>query len=170
MKIQPTFRILFLLGGIATVAVLGFAYFLEYYFDLNPCPLCYLQRYLLWSIMILFALGALQNCLNWGRYIYSAGIMFISTLGILLASRHLWLQYFISATDITSTCMAGFETMLKFKPLLEVLKDVLTTSQECTKIDFTLLTIPLSGWSFLGFMGIICFVVVIVGLQIKRRI
>lgn len=170
MKTQLNFRLLFILGGVVSLAFLTIAYFLEVHYKLSPCPLCYLQRYILWIMIAIFSMGAIQNCKNIGRIIYSSGIIFVSTLGALLATRHLWLQYFISNTDSASNCMAGFEKMLKFKPLLEVLKEVLTSSQECTKIDFTLLNLSLSGWSLLGFVGLNCFGVLMIWLQIKRRI
>lgn len=169
MSIPLTFRKLFMFGGLTSLLLLGSAYFLEYYFVLDPCPLCLLQRYILWGMVVIFLLGALQNCRSFGRLLYCIAIETLCILGIILAGRHVWLQH-LPPTSSIPTCTAGFEKMLTFKPLHEILKTMLTESHACAQIDFTLLGFSLSAWSLLFFMGLALFILIIFTLQIKRRI
>jgi len=169
MKSYFTFRLLFITGGLLSLIILGSAYFLEYYLLLEPCPLCLLQRYLLWGIVFLFGAGALQNCKSFGRIIYCTSTGTLSILGIILAGRHVWLQHLPPTSEIP-TCTAGFEKMLTYKPIFEVLQTILAESQSCARVDFTILGQSLSFWSLLFFIGLVVFSGVIIGLQIKRRI
>jgi len=165
-----TFRKLFLLGLIIALGLVGSAYFLEYYFNLDPCPLCHLQRYVLFAIIIFFFLGVMST---WGytvKLFLSGSNIFFSLLGILLALRHVWLQYSATEEGITTGCTAGLERLLQFQPLMTVLKEVLMNSESCGKIDFTILKLPLSVWSLLSFMLIIAYSCFIFRSITKRRI
>lgn len=166
MKIVITFRSLFFLGALISLIFLLGTYVLEYGFQLEPCPLCYVQRGALFGIVVLFWLATLQNCKGNGRLIYCASIFIFSILGIVLASRHLWLQYVSPVHE--SNCLAGFEQMLEFMPLLEVLKETFHGSQECSKIDFTFLALPLPAWSLFSFVGFAGFSLVLGWLHIKK--
>lgn len=164
-----TFRNLFTLGVLVSFCMLCFAYILEYGFDLEPCPLCLLQRYAFWGIFTVFFLGAVHNGQNVARMLYCTVVFLFSTIGIILSARHVWLQYF--APPGISNCMAGLDRMLAFKPLLEVLKEIVFhTSAECARIDFTLLKLSLPAWSLIGFISFAFFSILIGGLQTKRRI
>jgi protein dithiol:quinone oxidoreductase len=159
---------LFMLGGALSVGLLGSAYFLEYYLHLRPCPLCYLQRYMLWGLCLFFWGGALHNPKSWGRVFYTTGILILSALGTLLAGRQVWLQY--GATQPAPNCMAGFEKMLEFKPLFEVFKEIFAGTQDCAQVDFQFLSLSLAGWSLLNFIAFFVLSVWIAWLQYKRRI
>lgn len=162
------FRLLFTIGGIISLAILGSTYLLEYALKLEPCPLCFLQRYALWGVSILFWIGALQNAKGFGRLLYCAGILFFCVLGIIFASRHLWLQYI--TPDIPSTCLAGFDKLLAFKSFVEILQEIFAASPECSQIEFTFLKLSLPAWSLVGFIGFAAFSIFVGWLQIKRRI
>ena len=173
MKTILRFRTLLFLGGLLSILFFLGTYLLEYGFGLEPCPLCYLQRGLLFIISLVFCLGVLQNCkqrgrLVCGRLVYCAILFVCSVLGGALASRQLWLQYISPIHE--SNCFAGFEKMLELMPLWEVLKETLQGSQECSQIDFTFLGLPLSAWSLFSFMGLGMYVLILCCLQIKRRI
>lgn len=168
MKTMPSFRTLLCLGGLLSFIFFLVTYLLEYGFGLNPCPLCYLQRGMLFIISLVFCLGVLQNCKQQGRLVYSAILFFFSILGGTLALRQLWLQYISPVHE--SNCLAGFTKMLELMPLWEVLKETLKASQECSQIDFNFLGLPLSAWSLFSFIGLGTYVVILFWLQIKRRI
>jgi disulfide bond formation protein DsbB len=154
MKLE--FRALCILGGIISISVLTFAYLLEYGFNLEPCPLCLLQRYVLWIIFGTFVIGAIHNGQSIARTVYCASVFLVSIIGIALSSRHVWLQYF--APPGISDCMAGLDRMLAFKPFTEVLKEILFhTSAECARIDFTVLKLSLPAWTLIGFIGFAVF-------------
>lgn len=165
-----TFRKLFLFGLIVALGLVGSAYFLEYYFHLDPCPLCHLQRYVLFAIIMFFFLGIVNT---WGyvaKLFFSGSNIFFSLLGILLALRHVWLQYSATVEGVTTGCTAGLERLLQFQPLMTVLKEVLINSESCSKIDFTILKLPLSVWSLLSFILIFAYSCFIFQSTTKRRV
>lgn len=168
MKITLNFRMLLFIGGFVGLVLFLLTYLLEYGFDAEPCPLCYLQRGMLFAITLVFSLGALQNCKQQGRLIYCAILFLLSILGAALATRQLWLQYILPPQE--SNCFAGFQKMLELMPLWEVLKETLQGSSACSAIDFTLLDLPLSAWSLFGFIGFGLYVLLLYKLKIKRRI
>jgi len=167
MKLTINFRVLFFLGALTSLLFLLGSYTLEYGFKLEPCPLCYLQRYVLFGIFFLFALGTLQNCQQIGRLIYCALIFIVSMLGSVLATRQLWLQHNPPMNE--SNCLAGFEKMLEFMPLWEVLKESFQGTPDCSKIDFTFLTLSLPAWSLLSFMGFAILSLVLGWFHLKKR-
>lgn len=168
MKTILKFRTLLFLGGLLSFLFFLGTYLLEYGFGLEPCPLCYLQKGLLFIIFLVFCLGVLQNCKQQGRVVYCAILFFLSILAAALASRQLWLQYISPVHE--SNCFAGFEKMLALMPLWEVLKETLQGAQECSQIDFIFLGLPLSAWSLFGFMGLGLYVLILCWIPIKRRI
>jgi disulfide bond formation protein DsbB len=169
MNKHLSFRLLFALAALFSLAIVSSAYFLEYYFQLEPCSLCLLQRYVLWGIVFLLGLGALQNAQGLFRIIYCLGTGILSSVGTALAARHIWLQHLPPTHEIPS-CTAGLEKMLAYKPVLEVLKSVLFENQSCAEVDFTLLGFSLSEWTLLYFIALLAFSVTMIWLQIKRRI
>jgi len=167
-KIRVSFRTLFFWGGIACLTIFAGAYWIEYQFGIEPCPLCVLQRYVLLGITGVFLIGTLHNVGDWGRIVYCSILFFLGMLGVLLSSRHVWLQY--ADHPVAATCTAGLEKMLSFMPLLDVLKEVLTSSNACSKVDFTVFHVSLATWSFLFFLGLTLYSILIFTLQTKRRI
>ena len=146
-----TCRQLFIVGKILCVLMLATAYLLQWALDLEPCSLCILQRFILWLLTALFAIGIWHNPKAFGCQMYCLGIIALNILGIALAGRHLWIQYALPADQVTP-CIANLETLLAFKPIFHALQEVLM-SHECTKID-KVLFLPLSLWSMMGFIGL----------------
>jgi disulfide bond formation protein DsbB len=164
-----SFRSLCLLGCIASLFLLGCAYIIQYSYKIEPCPLCLIQRYVFIVIAFLFALAALHKPQNSKvRFSYIGLILFFSILGIVLAARHVWLQY-LPQPEV-ATCGGGLERMLAFMPFLEVLQEVFDASPACSQIDFTILHLSIPVWTLSAFIGFLIFAGLILILQIKRRI
>ncbi len=161
-------RFLFLWGAIVSLGLLGSAYALEYGYDLEPCSLCYLQRYLLWALCFMFWVGAIFNHRNLCQYFYCPTSLIICLLGMALSIRQLWLQYFTAGE--TSNCTAGFEKMLEFQPFFTALKETVMNGDGCGAIDFTLFALPLSAWSLLSFTVFFIYTVIILRWITKRRV
>ncbi len=168
MKITVNFRTLFFGGSFVSLILFLMTYGLEYGFNLEPCPLCHLQRGTLFIIFFVFCLGMIQNCSQRGRMVYCAILFIFNVIGGALASRQIWLQYISPLQE--SNCFAGFEKMLELMPLWEVLKEILQGSSTCSQIDVTFLRLPLSAWSLFSFIGLGLYALLLYWLQIKRRI
>jgi len=138
---------------VLSLGFLGGAYLLEYGFGLEPCALCLLQRYVLWMVAVVACLVFLQNPQRIGAGLYALLLLLFNSLGILLSARHLWVQYG-PTPDTIVPCTADLQTLLKFKPLLSTLADVLRNTHDCARID-KLFGLPLSAWSMMSFIIVI---------------
>lgn len=167
-KFILNFRRLSILGFLACISLLIGSYIIENFLYVIPCQLCILQRGIFYLLTILFLLAAIHNPKNIGRYLYAfKGIVFASC-GIILASRQIWLQHL--PLEQVPECAPGLETLLTLHPVFEVLKIIFTGTSECYEIHFSILGLPLSNWSLLGFIGFLGLNLFIIYSQKKRWI
>ncbi|MGO9996095.1 MAG: disulfide bond formation protein B [Steroidobacteraceae bacterium] len=133
-----------LLGVLACVALLAYAYYAQYVLHLEPCPLCIFQRVGIFAIGVIFALAAAHDPAAWGRRVYAAllGSASLATIGV--AVRHLYIQSLPPGT--VAACGASLDFMLKVFPLTDVLVKVLTGSGECAKIEWRFLGLAMPAW------------------------
>ena len=137
-KISQT-RILNILGIAAGIGAMAYAYYLQYYEYLAPCPLCIFDRVFLLGILISLLIAAIHNPSRKGQRIY-AGFAFLFTCGGLISSgRHVWLQHL--PADQVPSCGPGLNYLLDAFPLGQALEMVFRGSGECAEI----------AWQFLGF-------------------
>lgn len=161
-----TFRKLSALASLACLILLGAAYFIEYGLAKAPCPLCLLQRYMLWAVMLCFLLGAIHQTKARVQYVYCSLVIFFASLGLGLSVRQVYLQHL--PKEALPNCTAGLDRLLEFQPLHEVLKVILTSSGECGNVDFEVLGLSLAVWSTIMFLGLLGFAFMVI-LWIKKR-
>jgi len=131
---------------------LGFAYYAQFYLGLEPCPLCILQRLALLVLGVLFLLVTVHNPNGWGARVYDALIGSAAGIGACIAARHVWLQHL--PLEETPRCGPGLDYLLETLPLREIVREVLTGSGECAKVDWTLLGLSIPEWTLLLFLGL----------------
>jgi protein dithiol:quinone oxidoreductase len=134
---------------VSVVGLLGFAFVLEYFVDLVPCPLCIVQRFF-YLLIGLTALGALlvPQVLSSLR----AGVMIIlwALLGGGVALRQVLLQH--QPQDMDSTgCVVSFGSFL------DSFLYALGGRGNCGIVDWTFLGFSIAEWSLVWF-GIFFFV------------
>ncbi len=142
--------------AILSLLLLASAYALEHFRGLEPCALCLLQRYVLWMVALVAGLAWLHQPHRLGKHVYSFTLFLLNSLGLLLAARHLWVQY-QTATETIAPCTAPLQTLFAFKPMLRVLAEVLQNTHDC-QIIHTFFGVPLSAWSMMGFITLILLV------------
>jgi protein dithiol:quinone oxidoreductase len=142
-----------LLGFMACVALLAYAYFAQYVLHLEPCPLCIFQRVGVFATGAAFAIAAAHDPSGWGRRVYAALISAaaLATLGI--AAKHVYIQHL--PPDQVPACGASLDFMLKVFPLTEVLQKVLTGSGECAKINWRFLGLAMPAWVLVAAAGLL---------------
>src|SRR5260221_11284529 len=82
-----------LAGFLVCAGMLAFGYYLQFAVGLEPCPLCIIQRILLFAVGVAFLVAALHHPA--GRLaagLYGGGIAFIAGVGIAGAGGPVWLQ------------------------------------------------------------------------------
>ena len=86
-------RLLFALPALACAGLLAFGYYLQYFQDQDPCPLCLVQRGFYYVLLALFALGALQRPRRIGAALYCGAALLAALGGGAVATRQVWLQH-----------------------------------------------------------------------------
>jgi protein dithiol:quinone oxidoreductase len=133
-----------LLGFVACVALLAYAYYCQYVLHLEPCPLCIFQRVGIFAIGVLFAIAAAHDPAGWGRRVYAGLLTLAAAITIGVAARHLYIQNAPPGT--IAACGASLDFMMKVFPLTDVLVKVLTGSGECAKVTWRFLGLAMPAW------------------------
>ena len=142
---------------VSTGVLLGFAFVLEYFVDLVPCPLCIVQRFF-YLLIGLTALAALFWSQVFTRLRSGSLVLLWAIIGGGVALRQVILQH--QPQDIDSTgCAVSFGSF--FGSFLYALGG----RGNCGVVDWTFLTFSIAEWSLVWF-GIFFFVGVY--LLIKR--
>jgi disulfide bond formation protein DsbB len=140
------------LGALICAGGLGFSYYAQHYREFEPCPLCIFQRLALLAVGLAFLTAAVHNPREWGSKIYGTLLGLAAGVGASIATRHVWLQHL--PPEEAPRCGPGLEYMLQTFPLSETLREVLTGSGECAKVDWALLGFSMPEWTLLLFLGL----------------
>jgi disulfide bond formation protein DsbB len=146
-----TFRAQFLLGFAVCAALIGFALYTEKVGGLLPCPLCIFQRLAFAALALAFLLGGLHGPRSTGgRRAWGVLALLTAGIGIAIAGRHVWLTHL--PADQVPACGPGLDYMLEAMPLDSVVRQVLSASGECAKVDWTFLGLSMPAWSLAWFV------------------
>jgi disulfide bond formation protein DsbB len=152
----PKPRTLFLLGFLGCIAMMGtaLAYF-QYYLQLEPCPMCIMQRVAVMSIAAVLLVATLHNPVGWGIRVYGALVTLLAGAGAAIAGRHVWLQSL--PPDQVPECGPGLDYILDVFPLSEAVQMVLRGSGECAEVLWRFLGLSIPGWTLVAFSGFILY-------------
>lgn len=133
-----------------SLALLGFAYYAQFFQGYEPCPLCILQRF----AFIVIAIGALAGLLHGSRgamRFVHAGVVFAGGIwGVVTAGRHLWLQS-LPPSEVPE-CGPGFQFMVEYFSWFEAIKSAFTGSGECAEVDWTFLGLAMPAWTLIWYV------------------
>jgi disulfide bond formation protein DsbB len=157
-------RILVMTAAVC-VAMLAFGLYLQHVVGLEPCPMCIVQRYALVLVAVfagVTAIGKSKAVLVGG----SALTLITAGFGAFVAARQSFLQWF--PPEIAS-CGRDFYGMIETFPLKRAIPMIFKGSGDCTKIDWTFLSLSIANWTFLSFAGIVLVMLVVIIRQAGRR-
>jgi protein dithiol:quinone oxidoreductase len=137
-----------LLGFLACICLLAYAYYAQFFLHLEPCPLCIFQRVGVFVLGLVFLIAAAHDPRPLGRRLYALLLMLAALATIGVALRHLYIQSL--PPDSVPACGASLDFMLKVFSLSEVLVKVLTGSGECAKVTWTFLGLAMPAWVIFG--------------------
>jgi len=135
-------------GALACALLLAFAYYLQYFQALEPCPLCIFQRVAVFAVGVVFLVAALHDPERIGARVYGVVIDLVALAGMGVAARHIYIQSLPPGT--VPSCGATLDYMLEIFPLVEVIRTVLTASGECGVIDWRFLGLSMPWWVLIG--------------------
>ena len=147
------------LGGFAACAALiAYALYSQLNLGLEPCPLCIFQRIGIALLGVAFLAAAVHHPRGWGRYLYALAIAMTALATLLVAARHVYVQSL--PPGALPSCGAPLSVLLKFTPLWEVVRKVLTGSGECSEVNWRFLGLTMPAWVLLwalalGSVGVI---------------
>ncbi len=147
------------------VAMLAFGLYLQHGVGLEPCPMCIVQRYAL-VLVAVFALLASTSGRK-GLQIGAAGLLALAAgFGAFVAARQSWLQWY--PPEIAS-CGRDFYGMIETFPLKRAIPMIFKGSGDCTKVDWTFLTLSIANWSFVWFVAFAGVALLLLARQFGRR-
>ena len=140
-----TRRNLFLIGFLVCVLLILYAFYTQYILGLEPCPLCILQRMAVIALGLSFLFMALKYPkTKQSKFFGSLILTIISSAGIVVAARHVWLQNL--PPDKVPGCGPGLDFMVATFPLSEVLQMVFSGSGECAEISWSFASLSMPAW------------------------
>ncbi|MDX1755201.1 MAG: disulfide bond formation protein B [Marinobacter sp.] len=157
-----SFRLVFALIFVVCAALLGTAFYMEYGMGLEPCPLCWLQRYAFMAVALVSLLALLHNPVAVGQRIYGLLLAVFAGTGLGLAGRQLWLQSL--PEDQVPACGPSVDYMLEVLPWMDVLKTALRGTGDCAEVVWRFLGLSIPGWTAVFFA-----ILVVVGLVLLGR-
>jgi disulfide bond formation protein DsbB len=137
-------RLLNFAGFGACVALLAYAYYAQYQLGLEPCPLCIFQRIAIAALGVVFLIAALHNPRDGGARVYAVVIAIAALSAIGVAARHVYVQHLPPGS--LPSCGAPLAILLKFTPVTEVIRKVLTGSGECSEVTWRFLGLAMPAW------------------------
>lgn len=135
-------------GFAACAGLLGFALYLQYFVNLEPCPLCMLQRVAFIALGLVFLIGALHAPGRTGVRVYAGIAILTAATGIGLAARHTWLQY---NPPQFASCAGDLTSQLERLPLGRVIANAIRATGDCARVDWSLMGLSIAEWSLIWF-------------------
>lgn len=149
----PPRRIAYLLGALVCAGLMGWALWLQYGLDLEPCPLCVFQRIAVITTGVVFVIAAFHNPGRVGAMFYAALTVIVSGTGAALAAWHVWIQ--AQPKGAVPVCGMGLNYMLETMPLSDVIGKVLKGSGECAEQGWLFMGLAIPSWTFVFFIAMI---------------
>jgi disulfide bond formation protein DsbB len=146
---SPT-KVALLLGSVCC-GLVGASFFVQHVLEVEPCPLCIVQRFTYLGLIPVFFGAALarphgkaQRALFWTAALMTVG-------GLSVASYQTQLQLFPPAVE--ATCSASLSYMLDTLAITDVLARVLHAGGDCSDTSFKILGLTLAQASLLIFLS-----------------
>jgi len=139
-------------GALACALLLAYAYYLQFFQGLEPCPLCVFQRVAVFALGVVFLLATLHDPGKTGARTYGVLIDLVALAGIAVAARHIYIQS-LPLGQVPS-CGATLDYMLEIFSVAEVIRTVLTASGECGVVDWSFLGLSMPWWVLIALAGL----------------
>jgi len=134
-------------------ALLAVAFYMEYMMGLQPCPLCWLQRFGFIGAGLVGLLAFLHGPRAGGNRIYGFFLVLAAGTGLGIAGRQLWLQSL--PADQVPACGPSVDYMLEVLPWFEVLQTALKGTGDCAEVVWRFLGLSIPGWTALFFSALV---------------
>ena len=145
---QPSSRQVFLLIFLACLGLMGFGLYLQHVQNLEPCPLCILQRYAFVATGAIALLAAAHGPGRIGQAIYVLFVILSAGAGAVVAGRQTWLQH---NPPQALDCGPDLAYMLDAFPLSQALPKIFKGEGDCAKVVWKFLGLSIPEWALAWF-------------------
>lgn len=152
-------RRVFAFLSVICLAMLAFGLYLQHSQGLEPCPMCIVQRYALFSVAIVAGLLSASQSRRvhfWGSFV----LLLAAGFGAFVAARQSWLQWY---PPEVATCGRDFYGMIENFPLNRAIPMIFRGSGDCSAIDWTFLGGSIANWAFLVFSATVLLALLMLG-------
>ena len=139
-------------GLLICIVLISIAMYMEIAMDLNPCPLCVMQRVMIIAMGLVFLLALIHHPQGKGRFVYGLLALLFAAGGLGFAGRQIWLQH-LPAGQVPA-CGPDLYFMIQNFPLTETLRTLFVGTGDCAKVVWTFLGMSIPEWSFVCFCGL----------------
>ena len=129
------------------------ALYMEHAMELEPCPMCIMQRVMVIATAIVALLAAIHGPGTTGIKVYGGLSVLTAAIGGSISARQIWLQSL--PEDQVPACGPGLDYLLDVFPLTEVLTMVLSGDGTCAEVVWQFLGLSIPAWTLIGFIGLI---------------
>lgn len=127
---------------------------------LEPCPLCWLQRFGFMGAALVSLIALLHNPRGFGNRVYGFFLVLTAGAGLGVAGRQLWLQSL--PEDQVPACGPSVDYMLEVLPWFEVLQTALKGTGDCAEVMWRFLGLSIPGWTAVFFTLVVLIGVVMI--------
>ena len=153
----------FALLALGCSGLLGFGMYLQHVVGLEPCPMCIVQRYAMTLIGVLALLGLVWRSVLGGRVLALLAVL-LAAGGAFVAARQTWLQWY---PPEVASCGRDFYGMIESFPLQRAIPLIFRGSGDCSKVDWTFLGGSIANWSFVAFVGMALWLLVMLFTKLR---
>lgn len=132
-----------------TIFVLGTGFYLQYGRGLQPCPLCLMQRFCIFLLLLFCLMGACLTTLKRGKPVAIFQVL-TALAGVFFASRQLWLQSL--PVGQAPACIPDLDVLMRYFPWRDVLHALLWGAGDCAEVTWRLLGLSMAAWGLVYFL------------------
>jgi len=133
--------------------LLAVAFYMEHVMGLEPCPLCWLQRFGFMGAGLVSLIALLHGPSGFGNRVYGFLLVLTAGAGLGVAGRQLWLQSL--PPDQVPACGPSVDYLLDVLPWFEVLQTALRGTGDCAEVSWRFLGLSIPGWTAVFFTLVI---------------
>ena len=162
------YRTLITLSLISVITTLLFAYYIQYWEGIMPCPLCLLQRAVDAMLIGLCILTLIFHKKTSTKCIYLFLIILTCFAGLYLAGKQISLSHLPIGT--TPSCTITLSNLSDNSLWHKFVQSLTQNTSECSVVTWTFLSLSLATWNFIYYCALLLlqainFILTIIGLK-----
>lgn len=149
----------------AAYFLVALALIIQKKFNLDPCPLCITQRIIFMVLGLFFLINAFIKPTYLMRILSLVVLSITSIIGMVFSFKHILIQS--KAIDVPNECGVDLNYMFENFPFSKALNLLFKGTGDCSHIDWTLLSLTIPQWAFIGFISFFVYTVLLFRMNVK---